>query len=106
MLTKSERILLQNVLDSLDRLFDRHSTATDVYALLVATSIALGGSELAAAFERTIPPLREVIQSKSPLDEKRDAALTVTDGLRQFIAEQLWVDQVINPKRRHRPEIA
>jgi len=37
--------LLGNVFDSLDRLFDRESSAIDVYALLFATQNALPSSD-------------------------------------------------------------
>ena len=99
-LTNDERILLENVLESLDRLFDRDSTARDLSLLLVATSMALHREELAVAFEEPMRQLSEVVRSKLLPDPKRDLALKITDGLRGFVAEQLHDDKKENPKQR------
>lgn len=103
MLTKDETTLLENVLESLNRLFDRESTVTDVHALLVATAIAFRVSELAEAFEVPIRQLRDLVDSNAPPDPTRDQGLDATDGLRKLIAEQLRRDTTENPKRRHVP---
>lgn len=101
MLTKDQRTLLENVLESLNRLFDRVCTASDVHALLVATAIVLRGTDLADAFESPIRKLNQVVWSHESPDRKRDLGLAVTDDLRKFVAEQLRQDQSANPKRRH-----
>jgi hypothetical protein len=101
MLTKDQRMLLDNVLESLNRLFDSASTVTDVHVLLVATAIALRGSELAVAFEEPIRQLNEVVRSKSLPDQRRDLGLDATDGLRGYVAAQLRQDKHENPKQRH-----
>ncbi len=92
-LTTDERTLLENVLESLDRLFDRDSKARDVFLVLVATSMALQRTELKAAFEDPIRRLGDVVRSKLLPEPLRDLALEVTDGLRGFVAEQLGLNQ-------------
>ena len=42
--TTGEKALLNNVLDALDRLFDRQSSVIDLWALLFATADALRGT--------------------------------------------------------------
>ena len=101
MLTKDQRTLLDNVLESLNRVFDRVCTASDVHALLVATAMALRESALADVFESPIRKLNQVVRSHDSPDRKRDLGLAVIDDLRKFVAEQLRQDQSANPKRRH-----
>ena len=103
MLSRDERILLENVLDGFDRLFDNKSEAIDIYSLLVATGIALSATRFSPTFESTTHQLETIIRSTAALDQKRDAALVVTDELRHFIAEELEGDELANPKRRHHP---
>jgi hypothetical protein len=101
MLTKHQRILLQNVLDALDRLFDRASTATDVHALLFATASVLASTPLCHPFEAPIRELEKVIRSKALPDHTRVSAMEVTDALRKFVAEELQRDAAENPRQRH-----
>jgi hypothetical protein len=101
MLTKDERILLQNVLDCLNRLYDHESTATDVQSLLVATSMALRESELAAPFQAPIQKLHDLIHSHVALEQRRDKAIEITDDLRHFVAGLLHRDAKENPRQRH-----
>jgi hypothetical protein len=89
MLTKDQRTLLDNVFESLNRLFDRVSTVADVHALLVATAIAMRGTQLADAFEDPIRQLNPIVRSNATPDRKRDLGLADNDGLRRFVAEQL-----------------
>lgn len=101
MLTKDERTLLDNVLESLNRLFDRVCTASDVHALLVATALALRASTLSSEFEEPIQQLNQILRSNESPDRKRELGLGATDGIRKFVAEQLRQDRSENPKRRH-----
>lgn len=57
MLTMDQRILFENIISALDRVFDRESKVVDLYALVFATAVALRGSEFAAAAEL---PIREL----------------------------------------------
>ena len=101
MLTKSQRTLLTNVFDALDRLFDRDSTVWDVYAILYATSEALAETPFQSAFETPIRGLAETIRSNAPRESQRDAAMLITDDLRLLLASVLRQDSTENPKRRH-----
>lgn len=54
-MTAREQKLLENVLDALDRLFDRQSFAVDTWALLFATCEALRATVYLPELER--PPI-------------------------------------------------
>lgn len=101
MLTKDQRTLLDNALESLNRLYDHDSTATDVHALLVATTIALRESELAGPFDEAVRRLGKILASDATPDQRGDLAFYATDNLRHFIGEQLHTDKNENPKQRH-----
>lgn len=101
MLTKDQRVLLENALDALDRVFDRELRVVDLKALLFATGRALGGTAFAAAFESPFGELEKLVRSQASQDQKRDLALRATDDLRKVIADALRSDATDNPKRRH-----
>jgi hypothetical protein len=88
-MTPQQRQLLENVLDALDRLFDRASTPVDIYALIFATSEALKGSEFSAKAETVLCGLENIVRSDAPPEEQRELALGVTNDLRIFLAEAL-----------------
>src|SRR5580700_2236976 len=100
MLTKYERILLENTLDALDRVFDRESKVIDLHAILFATDRALGENHFRLAFESPIHELKKTIQSKVPEDQRRDFALEITDDLRKVVADELRRNATENPKQR------
>jgi hypothetical protein len=87
LLTTFEKQLLGNVLDALDRLFDRDSSVVDVWALLLATGEALRGTEHESELTRPLPALLAAIRSGAPAESQRDQALAVTDKLRHYLAE-------------------
>ncbi len=83
-MSDTEILLLSNVLDALDRLFDRKTTVVDVHALLFATSCAMNHS-------RFYDELRRAAENLAPLrarahDSGRDEALAVTNSLRILLA--------------------
>ena len=84
-----ERLLLENTLDALDRLFDGDCGAVAVWALLVATAAALRGTSHRPALEEPLAGLWEVVRSGASADAQRDRALAATDPLRQYLAEVL-----------------
>jgi hypothetical protein len=86
---KDEERLLGNMLDSLDRVYDRDCGVADVYALLFATARALAGSETQAQIELVLPKLLAIIRSVHTGQERRDAALAATDDLRKILARKL-----------------
>jgi hypothetical protein len=84
-----ERLLLENALDALDRLFDGHCRAVDVWALLVATGVALRDTPHRPVVEEPVAGLRAVLRSGAAWDEQRDRALVATDPLRQYLSRVL-----------------
>ena len=87
-MTKTEADLLENVFDSLDRLFDRESSARDVYALLFATQNALAGSGI-PDLGSYVEDLAIIIRSGEPEGTQREKAITATDKLRSVLNEVL-----------------
>jgi hypothetical protein len=84
-MTSTEK-LLTNLLDSLDRLFDRDCRVIDVWALAFATSEALRETEHYAILQKVLPELLATSRSLASADEKRDRALIATDSLRHYLA--------------------
>ncbi len=80
--------MLDNALDSLDRLFDGNISAIDVWALMLATAEALRDTPHAPEFERAARELLEVVRANGPIHDQRDRALKVTDDLRLYLAGQ------------------
>jgi hypothetical protein len=81
--------LLNNALDSLDRLFDRESSVIDVYAIVYATSRALRTDPLTPVFMQAAAGLLEVVQTGESGAVDRDRALNSTQTLRAALAEAL-----------------
>ena len=88
MSSTTENRLLANLLDALDRLFDRECSPVDLVALLFATSIALDGTRMLALLESTRLQLENLLRSGSSGQELHLAALQATDGLRRELAHQ------------------
>jgi hypothetical protein len=88
-MTKTEETLLNNVLDSLDRLYDGDTYAIDVYFLLVATSAALAETEHAIVINVAAARLEPICRTAMSTIERRSQALNVTDDLRLYVAELL-----------------
>src|SRR3569833_181348 len=101
MLTKTQRILLQNIADALDRLYDNDSGVIDLYAMLSATWHTLSETTLAPAFEPTIHELKAILQSDEIRDRKRAVAVGATDQLRHAICNAVIANAQANPKQRH-----
>ncbi len=81
--------LLDNMLDSLDRLFDRESGVIDVYAIVYASALALREHRLFAVFEEAAESLERVVRAGLPEEAARELALEVTDPLRIALADAL-----------------
>lgn len=82
-----ELILLENILDSLDRLFDRDSKTVDVFALIFATSIALNNTNHFQILDETAKKLENIFKITDSENELREAALFETDELRHYAAK-------------------
>ena len=83
----TDKQLLDNLLDALDRLYDAQSDVLDVYALLMATSRALSDTSFAEDLERPLDALLAIIRSGRPEDQGRSAALAATDDLRRRLSQ-------------------
>lgn len=88
-MTQDEKALLENLLDSLDRLFHHKSTVMDLYALLFATSKALVGSSFHPHIEPLVGRLLAIARTQRDEESRRDAALMATDDLRKVLAGSL-----------------
>lgn len=88
-MTAREKQMLENVLNTLDRLFDRQSSAIDVWAVLLATSEALRATPHHVEFEEPTAGLLAVVRSGGTAEVQRDRALVATDTLRHYLARLL-----------------
>ena len=88
-MTDREYELLGNLFDALDRLFDWDCGASDVWTLLVATATALHDTPHRPALEQPMGDLKAVAMSEATNEAQRDHALSVTDPLRQYLADVL-----------------
>lgn len=84
-----ERQLLENVLDAMDRLFDRHISAIDLWGLLLATAEALRATPHYGALLSPTAQLLAISRSGTDTETERDQALDATDVLRHYLAELL-----------------
>jgi hypothetical protein len=82
-----ERTLLHNLLDSLDRLYDRDCGPVDLGLLLTATASAVTDPAWIATIEQTSAALRDLIRSRLPAEEEYSQALIVTNDLRIKLAD-------------------
>lgn len=88
-MTKLAKQLLENIFDSLDRLFDRECRVIDLYALLFVSDLALKEQNSKFCFTEYINKLDKVIKTNNSEEFKRDKALTATDNLRSQLNELL-----------------
>jgi hypothetical protein len=82
-----EHTLLHNLLDSLDRLYDRDCGPDDVDLLLTATASAITDRSWIASIEQASGALRDLIRSRLPAEEEYRTALIVTNDLRIKLAD-------------------
>ena len=88
-MTKTEIVLLNNVLDGLDRLFDSQSKAIDIHTLLLATSKDLTESNWIDSFNTVIRQLEYILTLNISEEQIREKALDATNELRISIADVL-----------------
>lgn len=79
--------LLNNLLDALDRLFDRECRAIDILFLVYATHQALGPTELGQVFQTAVIDLERIVKGRQENELEREAALSATNDLRLRLAE-------------------
>jgi hypothetical protein len=85
--TSDQRTLLHNLLDSLDRLYDRDCGAVDIGFLLTATASAINDQSWIASIEQASAALRDLIRSPLPAEQQYSKALIVTNDLRIKLAD-------------------
>lgn len=88
-MSKHEKLLLENALNALDRLYDGDSSVVDVWALLFATCEAVRGTDHHPEFERPMDELLLIVRSGKSAEFQRDRALGATDELRHYLAKVL-----------------
>ena len=88
-MTKLERTLLEHILDSLDRLFDRENSLADVHDLLVASHAAMADTVHATTLKESIEKTRFVLRAETSPEGKREKALAATDPLRSYLSRIL-----------------
>lgn len=82
-------MLLNNVLDALDRLFDSESGVIDIYAITYASSQALIGDPLFPLLDVAATGLAALVRDALPDMEARARALDITNELRVALAKAL-----------------
>ena len=82
----TELQLLDNILDALDRLFDRDLHVIDLWALLLATSEALRASIHYDILSGATADLSVIARSGASDEIMRQRALYSTDKLRHYLA--------------------
>lgn len=85
----NDTVLLDNLFQALDRLYDQQITVVDLHALLQATGAALPTSELAKDVEEATKALGVIVGAGMPEPEKNRAALVATQALRKKVGREL-----------------
>ena len=91
-MTVSENLMLENVLDALDRLFDGHTSVIDLQALVLATAEALRETPHHGMLEGPAADLLSIVRSGTDMEKQRDHALVATDRLRRYLADLLPIE--------------
>ncbi len=85
-MSRTEAKLLANLLDALDRLYDRECSDVDIWALLFATAAALNGHRLAPVVDEARVRVEEVVRSGASDEDRNSACLGATGDLRSVLA--------------------
>jgi hypothetical protein len=88
----SENLLLGNILDALDRLFDGETSVIDLQALLLATAEALRETPHHGMLEGPAADLLSIVRSGTDMEKQRDQALNATVQLRFYLADLLPIE--------------
>ena len=89
LMNKIEKEILENVFDSLDRLFDRKCGVYDVCDLIFASDLVLKNLNSQVDLGNYYRDIKTISQRKISEDNKRDDALNATDSLRELLNELL-----------------
>jgi len=80
------RKLLDNVLDALDRLYDRKTTIVDLHDILYATTKAINELSHSSLLGAAVGRLHEIVRTSEAGRDDWAAALDATDELRKYLA--------------------
>ena len=83
-MNQEDKQLLNNVFDSLDRLFDRESRAIDLYQLLYATDKAFEDN-MKISLASYVIELGEIVRDSEPEETQRERALKVTNTVERSL---------------------
>jgi hypothetical protein len=83
--------ICENLLDTLDRLFDRDSQVIDVYALVLASSEALKDSLPELGLSGIAIELDKISKNGKPEELQREEALRATNNLRVALSDFLSI---------------
>lgn len=89
-MNKLEKQLLENIFDSLDRLFDKECGVVDLYALSFASNLALKEQNSKVCLTEIINELDKILKTKNSDEDKRYMALEATDNLRSELNDLLY----------------
>lgn len=79
--------LLDNLMNGLDRLYDKETRVIDIHALLHATRWAMAATDLGDQIGAAAEGVLVVVRSGATEEEQNRAALAVTDPLRRSVAD-------------------
>jgi len=88
-MNKIEKEILENVLDSLDRLFDRKCEIYDVCDLIFASDLVLKNLNSQVDLGIYYRKIKIIVQKEISEENKRNDTLNVTDSLRELLNELL-----------------
>ena len=91
-LSKTETQLLENLFDSLDRLFDRECQVIEVYAIMFATQHALKPYNTALSLDDYAEGLQKIARNEEDFESQSQRALELTDDLRIILDDLLYPD--------------
>jgi hypothetical protein len=86
---KEDKQLLENVFDSLDRLFDRQNCVIDLYHLILATHKAIREKTVNLSLASYADKLGQIVRENDTEEVQREKALIATDQLREILNETL-----------------
>ena len=88
-MNKIEKEILENVFDSLDRLFDRKCEIYDVCDLIFASDLVLKNLNSQIELGTYYRDIKTIVQKEISEENKRDDALNAIDSLRELLNELL-----------------
>ncbi|ACR13588.1 conserved hypothetical protein [Teredinibacter turnerae T7901] len=85
----TQKEILENLFDALDRLFDRESKVIDIYAIMFASEKAVSGEAEVVNLSEYSYALKMLIPSGKAEEAQREEALLITNELRNILNELL-----------------